>query len=143
MKAKYFKIHELVPPAIYQKRGEKAWELIDVNLIRLIDALREEFGQATINDYLYGGGRMQSGLRTADSPYFSVTSQHSFGRAVDIVFKDISAEDVRQSMLKNESKWLSIYPYISLEHLKNGQPIGWLHIDVRNNDKEGIRLFNV
>jgi len=136
MKAKYFKIHELVPPAIYQSRGEKAWELIDVNLIKLLDELRESYGQATINDYLFGGSRMWSGLRTADSPYFSVTSQHSFGRAVDIIFKDISAEEVRQSMLKNESKWLSIYPYITLE-----DDVNWTHIDVRNNPEKGIRLF--
>ena len=79
---------------------------------------------------------MWSGLRTADSPYFSVTSQHSFGRAVDIIFKDISAEEVRQSMLKNESKWLSIYPYITLE-----DDVNWTHIDVRNNPEKGIRLF--
>jgi len=143
MKAKHFKIHELVPPVIYQQRGEKAWELIDVNLIKLIDALREEFGQATINDYLYGGSRMWSGLRTADSPDYSVTSQHSFGRAVDMKFKNVSAEAVRQAMLKDPSKWVAIYPYISLEHLKDGKPISWLHIDVRNNSEPGIRLFNV
>jgi hypothetical protein len=54
IKAKYFKIHELVPPKVYQVRGEKAWQLIDPKLISLIDALREEFGSATINNYIVG-----------------------------------------------------------------------------------------
>lgn len=136
VKAKHFAIHELVPPKVYMARGEKAWELIDVNLIRLIDAMREEFGRATINNYKWGGDREWSGLRTPESPWYSANSQHTFGRAVDILFQDISAADVRKRMTENPDKWIAICPMITLE-----DDVSWVHIDVRNNTSEGIRLF--
>jgi len=135
IKAKHFKIHELVPPAIYTARGEKAWELIDTRLILLIDALREEFGQATINNYQFGGDRLWSGLRTPDSPYYSATSQHSFGRAADVLFKAHTAESVRQAMIANPDKWLAICPNITLE-----DDVSWVHVDVRNGER-CIRVF--
>lgn len=134
-KAKHFKIHELVPPSIYTLRGEKAWELIDSRLITLIDAMREEFGSATINNYKWGGDRQWSGLRTPDSPYYSKTSQHTFGRAADLLFKDHTADAVRKAMIANPDKWLAICPNITLE-----DDVSWVHIDVRNGDN-CIRVF--
>jgi hypothetical protein len=134
IKARHFKIHELVPPKIYTLRGEKAWELIDIKLIILIDAMRDEFGSATINNYFTGGDRQWSGLRTSESPHYSPTSQHSFGRAADLIFKDVTAEQVRQSMLANRVKWNTIVPSITLE-----QDVSWVHVDVRNGEP-GIAL---
>ena len=78
-KCKHFKAHELVPPAIYDKFGERSFMFLDDRLLKLCDALREEFGSATINNYKWGGDRVASGLRSPDSPYYSPTSQHSFG----------------------------------------------------------------
>ncbi len=142
IKSKHFKIHELVPKRIYTARGEKAWALLDSRLLLLIDAMRDEFGRATINDYQFGGKREWSGIRTLESPDYSPTSQHSFGRAVDIIFNDISAPDVRKAMTANPDKWLGICDSISMEDLKDGKPISWVHVDVRNSYK-GINLFNV
>jgi hypothetical protein len=136
IKAEYFAIHELVPPKTYEARGEKAWQLIDPKLIYLIDALREEFGQATINNYKYGGNRQWSGLRTSDSPYYSAYSQHSFGRAADILFKDHTADEVRKAMVENPDKWLAICPSVTLE-----DQVTWVHADVRNS-YNCITLFN-
>ena len=135
MKAKHFKIHELVPLHIYKARGEKAWSLIDDRLIMLIDELRDTFGRATINNYYYGGKREWSGLRTPESSYFSPYSQHTFGRAADIIFNDISAEDVRECIIDKPDKFLAICPSITLE-----DDVSWLHIDVRN-ESDGIHLF--
>lgn len=135
MKAKHFKIHELVPPKVYTARGEKAWSLIDPRLIIMIDELRNHFGRATINNYFWGGEREWSGLRTPESPYFSPYSQHTFGRAVDILFNDISSQDVRKALIANPDKWLTIAYSITLE-----DDVSWVHIDLRNN-KNGINLF--
>ena len=134
MKAKYFKIYELVPPKVWTARGEKAWQLLDPQLIKIIDALREEFGRATINSYKWGGDRQWSGLRTPDSPYYSKYSQHTFGRAADIIFNDISAADVRKAILAKPDKWLEISPCITLE-----DDVSWVHVDTRN--REGLNLF--
>jgi hypothetical protein len=140
IKSIHFKIHELVPPAIFTMFGENGWWFIEPRLITLIDAMREEFGSATINNYKFGGKREWSGLRTPDSPYYRATSQHSAGRAVDIIFKDISAPDVRKSMLANKGKWLAIVPSITLENVDaKGNEISWVHLDIRNGEK-GINL---
>lgn len=128
IKAEHFAVHELVPPEIYKKRGEKAWQLINPSLINLIDALRGEFGSAKINDYHWGGSRKWSGLRTPDSPYYSMTSQHSLGNAVDILFKNHTADEVRKAITSDPDKWLAICPSITLE-----DKTSWVHIDVRNS----------
>ena len=53
-KCEYFKVHELVPPHVYNARGEKAWELLDEQLLRTLDRLRQRYGPMTINNYLWG-----------------------------------------------------------------------------------------
>ena len=133
MISKYFKVQELVPEHIYLARGEKAWELIDDRVISTIDTLKERFpkGTMTINNWLWGGDREWSGLRTSDSPYYSWTSQHSFGRAIDAVFSAYEVEEVRQDIIDNPE----VYPYIKGLELE----VSWLHIDTRNCDK--LKVF--
>jgi hypothetical protein len=135
MKAKHFKIHELVDEKTYLRYGEKAWWFIDESLICLIDAMRDEFGPATINNYRFGGDRSWSGLRTTESEWYSPYSQHTFGRAADILFKEHTAADVRKAMTENPDKWLAICPSITLE-----DDVSWVHVDVRNGEN-CIRLF--
>jgi len=134
-KCKYFAAHELVPPAIYDKWGERSFMFMDDRLLHIIDTLREEFGAATINNYKFGGDRQWSGLRTSDSPYYSPTSQHSFGRAADVLFRGHSAEKIRE-FIKNDS-WLVLDCATSVT-IEEG--VNWLHIDVRNNN-EGLNYF--
>ena len=135
MKCKNFAIHELIPPALYKKRGEKAWKLININLIKSLDALKENFplGGITINDYHWGGKRLWSGIRTSDSSYYSNSSLHSYGMAVDCIFsyEGYNVEEIRQFIIANPDK----FPYI--KGIEMG--ISWLHIDVRNTDK--LELF--
>jgi hypothetical protein len=100
-KCKHFSIHELVPPNTFKQRAEKAWELLDERLLITLDRLRERYGPMTVNNYYWGKDREWSGLRTKESPYYSPYSQHSFGRAADCLFKNISAEVVRKEILAN------------------------------------------
>lgn len=134
MKSKYFKIHELVPEHIYEAYKEKGWKFIDSRLIETIDSLKGYFnlGTMTINNYYWNGDRKWSGLRMPSSPYYSETSQHSFGRAVDIVFSDYTAEEARNYIINNQDK----FQYIKGLELD----VSWLHIDIRNEDN--IVLFN-
>lgn len=127
MKSEHFKVHELVPRKMYERYGEKAWRYVDVRLIETIDKLKEVFseGSMTVNNYYWGGKREWSGVRTPDSPYYSVGSQHSFGNALDIVWNRYTTKEVRDYILNNPSEF---------PHIKGLEIADWLHIDVRNED---------
>jgi hypothetical protein len=128
-KCEHFSIHELVPPHVFHKRGEKAWELLDERLLITLDSLRSRYGSMTVNNYYWGKDREWSGLRTSDSPYYSALSQHSFGRAADCLFTGKSAEEVRQDIRANPQD----DDFKLIGSLELG--VSWLHFDVRNCDR--------
>jgi len=132
---KHFKPQEFVPPSVYNDRGDKSLQLIDDRILRIADYLRERYGSTTINNWCWGGNRQWSGLRTPDSPYYSMYSQHTMGRAVDCIFKGISAEEVREDIKKSD-----ILTDLTLNSVTLEDGVSWLHIDVRNN-KLGINSF--
>lgn len=137
-KCKYFTIAELVPKDYYERFGERCWEIFDERALKTLDALREKFGPATINYYPYQSGGMQyRGLRT--SAYYGSgsknddsRSQHKYGRAFDITFKNISAKDVRKYVIEHKDE----FPFITFLEID----ITWFHFDVRNT--EGIKLWS-
>lgn len=126
---KWFKIFELVPPFVYLARGDKAWQLLDARACATLDRLRERYGPATVNNYYWGGDRKWSGLRTPASPYYRPYSQHTFGRACDMVFRSATAEEVRRDILGNPDH--PDFAYINSVELG----VSWLHFDVRNCDR--------
>ena len=131
----HFKIQELVPKEVFDLvKKDALWELFDERLLTTIDALKEKFpeGSMTINNWLWGGDRDQSGLRTKNSKYYSPTSQHSIGKAVDCVFSDYDNNSVRQYVINNPDE----FPYIKGIELG----VSWCHFDVRSRDE--VLLFN-
>ena len=128
-KCKHFEIHELVPKAIFEARGEKAWELLDERMLITLDRLRERYGAMYMNNYFWGGDDQWRGLRTPDSPYYSPTSQHSYGRGADPLFKHVSADKVRHD-IDLEPDDLT-FEFISSYELD----VAWFHFDVRNCDR--------
>jgi hypothetical protein len=128
MKSKYFKVHEIVPKKMYEKYGEKSWRYVDVRLIETIDILKEHFnlGTMTINNYYWNGNREWSGIRTPESKWYSYGSQHSFANAIDAIFSDYSAQEVRNYIIDNKH----IFKHV--KGLELG--VSWLHFDVRNED---------
>ena len=130
-RCKYFTIQELVSKKTYDERGEKAWQLLDANMLIMIDNVRDIFGRMIINNWNISGNREWSGLRTPDSPFYSTYSQHSFGRAFDMIPIDANVHNVRQYIIENPHRFKHI------GGIENGVP--WLHIDGRNYD--GILQF--
>lgn len=128
-KCEHFSIHELVPPDVFNKRQEKAWELLDERLLITLDKLRERYGLITVNNYYWGKDREWSGLRTSDSPYYSPFSQHTFGRAADCLFSNISTEELRQEILANPTD----PDFELIGSIELG--VSWLHFDVRNCER--------
>lgn len=132
-KCEHFAIQELVPRAVYEARGEKAWEVLDDRALRVLDLLRKRYGPITVNNWHTGGDREWSGLRTPESPWFSPYSQHTFGRAFDCIFSNTTAEQVRKDILAD--------PDSELARLITSMELGtsWLHFDVRNTKR--IKTF--
>ncbi len=124
---KYFKAYEVVPREVYEEWGERSLMFMDDRILRNADALRERYGSITINDWYWGGNNQWRGLRTEDSPYGTQYSQHRFGRAIDHIFKDVTAEEVRQDILKSPE----LFPLIMSMELGTS----WLHVDCRNTQR--------
>ena len=130
-KCKYFAIHELVDPNTYEVRGGKAWQLLDSRMLKLIDALRDILGPATINNYYWGGDRERSGLRIPGGPHYRNYSQHTHGRAFDMLFNNYSADEVR-AMIEDRIDYLLAVS--GLESITVEEGVNWLHVDGRNNE---------
>jgi hypothetical protein len=121
---KYFATHELVPQETFERWGERSLMFMDSRILENADKLRERYGSITINNWFWGGDRQWSGLRTESTPYGSQYSQHRFGRALDHIFADVTAEEVRQDILQHPEQF-SLVTSIELN-------TGWLHADCRN-----------
>lgn len=128
-KCKHFGIKELVSEGTYNARGEKAWMLLDERALMTIDMLRDKYGSITINDWSWGGKNHWRGLRTSDSKYYSPYSQHSFGRAFDLIFSTTTAEQVRQDIISNPND--PAFRFINSFE----ENTSWLHFDVRNCER--------
>lgn len=143
-KCKYFNIEELVPEKLFydfKDNEDVLWRLFDPDILKAGDWLREEFGLAFINTWSMNenikkiyGVRNWSGIRTTDSPYYSPNSAHSKCCALDMIFKNISAEDIRNALKKMKN-----VPYI--KRIENG--VSWLHVDtIIKPNYPGIYFFN-
>lgn len=135
-KPKHFKPEELVSRAAFEKLGAaRVLRYFDPRILMMADKLAELFnydhngkkiGSATINNWLWGGNRQFSGLRLPGEPHYKEFSDHSFGRALDIVFSAIDAQSVRDFIEDNAE----MFPYITF--IEEGSSITWLHISCSN-----------
>jgi hypothetical protein len=139
VKARHFRIEEYVPEVVFRDLGEKAWQLIDIRLIENMDSLKDQLEDIydreiaiTINNWLWGGERQQSGLRINGQPYHTPYSQHTFGKAADSIC-EIPAKDIRRH-IKDQLIVLP-HPCVIEEFDSDGEEISWLHCDVRNQGK--------
>lgn len=134
---KYFSAKEFVHPSDYAAHGERCFELIDSRIIIAADKLREKFGATYINTWAFGGPRQLSGLRPLNSTIGAKYSQHKFGRALDLTFRDVTVQEVYAYILAHS--WM--YPEITCVENIAATPT-WLHIDCRWHSKEGIWIVN-
>ena len=89
-KCKYFEIHELVSPELFEALGEeKCWELIpDIAKLQL-DQIRDEYHSMygtglIINNYGWGGDYKYSGVRPMDCEIGAKNSRHKQWIAFDL-----------------------------------------------------------
>lgn len=138
---KHFDIKELVPPETYQQANGndwKLWMLFDPLALKTLDALRDQFGHCTVNDWSWGGQFKYSGYRPPSCQVGSQWSQHRFGRAFDCKFRDVTAAEAR--MVLKDTKRDDLYQaLIGVRRIEND--VNWLHFDLGNWVAEDIRFF--
>lgn len=138
----YFKLYELLPKDFYNKylsyKGDNLWFLFDDRLLKCADRLRERYGKMIANTWYWGGKHQYRGWRPFDCTVGSAFSQHKFGRALDLVPDECTAEEIRKDILQSKNQ--DIFIDITCIETK----VSWLHVDVRNWDKpnKGIFLVN-
>jgi len=118
-------LDEYIPKELYLKYEKNSYlliGLIDRNLVKADQLLRSRFGMVTINNWWNGGDRQWSGLRTIESDYFSPTSQHTFGRASDKLFKTVTSLEVLNYISVN-------YKTLGINCIESN--VAWVHSDVR------------
>ena len=123
---KYFIAQEFIPPDIYRLIGDLSIKLMDPRILETADAIRERYGPTTINNWHSHGSRQWSGLRIEGCSYGTAKSQHRFGKAIDCLVSGMTAEEIRQDILKNPL-W---FPHIRGIELG----VSWLHVDCRDGD---------
>ena len=136
---KYLKLYEVLPKEFYNRmnyRGNKLWVMFNVRVLITADQLRERYGRITANDYKYGGNNQYRGWRPFNCGVGALLSQHKFARALDCIFKNCTAEEIRVDILKKPD----LFPFITC--IEAG--VSWLHFDVRNHDRveKGIKIIH-
>ena len=135
---KHFSLQELVPQFMWLKhRQDKLLRMIDSRLLWTMDRLRELYGPVYVNNWHWGGNNQFSCLRPFDCAVGAALSEHKFGRAADLKFKRINADEIRQHVLadpyREEFKFIT-----SLE-----LGVSWFHFGVSNYNKNehGVLTF--
>lgn len=146
---KHFRIEELVYPGFYEAhkhRGHLIWLALDIRVLKTADRLRERYGLMTVNNWCWGGDRTESGLRDMSTDTGAALSQHKFGRALDCIFHDCTADEVRADMRKarcfkiDACRTIPAFDYITC--IEDFPGMSWFHFDVRNHDaqKYGVKV---
>jgi|GEM_PF-756135 len=132
-----FSIQELVSPKLLSRLGEDVcWQMFDERALRNLQWLRERFGTTYVN---INGSFKYRGFDGGELRKLG-TSQHNHGRAFDMHFKDYTIAEVH-AILREEYMDMP-EPNCWIEGTHKGNPISWLHFDVRASDKVGIYFFN-
>lgn len=120
----YFTSAEFCSRDAYAKLGPQVMRYVNSLAAFTADQLRHKFGPTTINSWSWNGDRQYSGLRLPEEPYYRLTSDHSFGNALDMVFNDYTAQEVRDYIEQNPDE----FPFITF--IEEGTKVDWLHISV-------------
>lgn len=141
---KYFSIHELVGEEVYIREGLEAWRFLDVRLLQALLIVRKGINKKiTVNNYEFGGGFQQRGLRSNMSEIVQgmtrskrlYLSAHVLGKAIDFDVEGMTAAEVRYWILQHED----LFPFKI--RLEGG--VNWVHLDVMQEVKNPkVYIFN-
>ena len=123
----HFDIMELVDRHTYTMFGDSAWMFLRVEALVALDNIRNHFGVPVIvNDWSFGGGMEYRGFRPKTCDVGVDLSQHRFGNAFDIDVRGVSADNVRQEILRIKDDPI----FLNITCMETGIP--YVHFDCRN-----------
>lgn len=144
-KCKYFKLQELVSPAVYNRFGDFAWNFLNDDMKKDLDIIREEIWQdgIIINDWFWGGLYKESGLRcntdtivaAKKTPYLS---GHILGRGFDL--KPINSKDAPKLYEAIRLKYHKLKSISRMENIKLTPT--WVHVDNLGDRLNAIQIFS-
>lgn len=146
LKSSYKLIHfveqEFVPPEVYNDLIDEKYSLtsiIDSKLLWTADKIREFFNKPmTINTWHKKGEFSLRGFRPKNCSIGAFRSQHKSGNAIDFDIQGLTADQVRNVILKNQ-KTYDGFKYIT--RMEAG--VNWVHIDLKQVDNfTSIILFD-
>jgi len=138
-KPKHFDLQELACPHIYDKYGDAAWQFFSPYLLVTLDLIREKLNKPIyVNNWQIHGSFDERGFRCIQCDLVKkaiaegrlYVSPHMLGQGADFDVKGLTAEEVRQWIIKNQD--LLPYPI----RLEDG--VNWVHLDVRN---AGVKVY--
>lgn len=125
---KYFTIHEFVPKEYIGLSNNILLRMININLINLIYFMRERYQKPIIiNNWHTGGKYNYSGVRPTGLDFSTLYSAHIFGCAADIKIEQMSPNDIRSDILKNQDEFIKE----GLTVVEKDTPT-WTHVSVEN-----------
>lgn len=128
-----FLLQELVPPEVFEARGERAWELLNPLALMSLQSVRDKFGPIVVNNWHAGGAYKESGLRAFDTSTGAAYSMHKFGAAYDCKSSTATPTGMFEYIITHREE----FPYVTVLEDVQYTPT-WLHIDCRNHNKPGI-----
>ena len=131
---KHFKMRESCPPEIISLLGEHAWIVMDNRIVWTADAMRDYWGTAV---YININTLNYRGFRPPNSPSWTATSQHAFGRAIDFNVKGMPDKDVQKEICDQVHKQAA---FRFITRMEEGT-VGWTHVDCANTGKENLVVF--
>lgn len=130
-----FYLHEFVSKEIYASWGKRSVWFLDQRLFLLAQFFRDRFGETIINNNEYN----YSGFREPECKVGAKLSQHRFGRAMDLKFKNATVQEVYKDVIEN----YDLYKRFGLTTLENIEKTPtWLHCDLRNVNQDELLIVN-
>ena len=132
--SKHFMLGEFVNPDYinHPHIGTRCLDWLNCRLIPTVQLIRDHVGALVINDWLWGGKFVDSGLRVFNDNKYAGLSSHKGGNCVDLKPRDMSCEELYYHILNNQH----LYPYISriesIEHTPT-----WVHVEVSTSIRIG------
>lgn len=136
-RTRHFDLRELISPEIHEARGDRAWEVLNVDALITLDELRAHFGPITVNDWMWDGGFRYSGMRPFDCSVGARYSMHKYGGAFDCKPRDVTVQEMHEEICA----YPMVFPKLRVLENIEATPT-WLHFDVRNHTRSGIWIVN-
>lgn len=127
----FFHVHELVHRDIFH--GDvNSLDYISQWQIDTSEIFRRRYGKTIINDYYWGGDNDSRGTRPPWDEDGADLSLHKYAKALDMVFEEVTPQEVHEDILKNQE----LFWAIGVKRLegKDKAP-DWTHADRGKTDR--------